>query len=377
MSLLVAWFATACVKPPMAVEVPVERDAPVAAAAPETVLFAALSAEDMGVRAIAAEALVRYPPANQAGGFGLATALDSSPDDRVQLAVIAALRGRLEEAAAREHLLAIARGDSGANLRVRGYAALALVGIDRIPVGGATPLEAEIAALGASTPAVGAALGLLAAAWGAGSPEAGVRLRAVMATATLPLELPFYAALRDRTLPWSAAMAVAEPDARGMLACGMLVAALPSGMPAGRSLASALLHSAQEEVRVDAAAVLRDCPAPAVVRILATSRRPEARLARVARGELPPESGALLLGTELWADAARALAARADEAAHAPLRTFAGEGSDLAREVVAVSLATTAVPGDLPLLLSLETDASLRTRVAAAAARLRLGAALR
>lgn len=377
MTLLVAWFATACVKPAAELEVPVERDAPVAAAPAEAVLFSALSAEDMGVRAIAAQALVRYPPANQGGGFGLATALDASPDDRVQLAVVAALRGRITEPEARDHLLAIARGDSGANLRVRGYAALALRGDGLGPEGEHATLNAELSALGASTPAVGAALGLLAAAAAFGSAEASARLQTVMATATLPLELPFFAALGDRTLPWAAAMARAEPEARLMLACGMLAADLPFGMPAGRATARAMLHSAQEDLRFDAAAILRDCPAPAAARLLASSTRPEARLARVARGELSPSVAASLLEGEFWSDAVRALAARDDESAHAPLRIFAGQRGDLEREVVAVGLATTALPGDMELLQSLETDASLRTRVAAAAARLRLAAATR
>ncbi|GDX78885.1 hypothetical protein LBMAG42_06960 [Deltaproteobacteria bacterium] len=375
MTLLVAWFATACVKPAAELEVPVERDDPVAAASPESVLFAALSAEDMGVRAIAAQALVRYPPASQAGGLGLATALDASPDDRVRLAVIAALRERLDEPEVQAHLVGVARGDTGANLRVRGYAALAVTG--HFLMGEQPALEAEIAGFGLTTPAVGEALGLLAASWDSGSAEAAVRLRVVMTTATLPLELPFFAALRDRHLPWSVALAHAEPEARGMVACGMLVASSPSGMPAGRVEAASLLHSFDADVRFDAAAILRDCPAPAAGRLLAGSGRPEARLARVARGELPPGVAAELLAGELWPDAVRALAARSDEAAHAPLRAFAAEHGDLEREVVAVGLATSAVSGDVALLQSLETDASLRTRVAAAAARLRLAAAPR
>ncbi len=359
-------LASACVKPAVEVEAPVERDAAVAPGSPETVLFAALSADDFGVRALAAEALLRHPPAAQSGGLGLASALDRSLDDRVRLAVIAALKSRRAEPEVGAHLWTIVRGDTDANLRVRGFAALALVGAD-------AGLDRELAALGATTPRVGAALGLLAAARAAGSPEASVALHALLSTAMLPLEPAFFVALNDSSLPWRAALAGAEPAARGPVACGMMV----SGAPGGAAVAASLLHAADEDVRFDMAAVLRDCPARQSAGLLRASSRPEARLARVARGELPPDVGAALLATELWPDAVRALAARPEETAHVPLRTFAAEQGDLQREVVAVALASTALPGDLSLLQSLETDASFRTRVAAAAARLRLAAAPR
>ncbi len=79
------------------------------------------------------------------------------------------------------------------------------------------------------------------------------------------------------------------------------------------------------------------------------------------------------LGTARWADAVHALAPRTDPAGHAPLAAFAAVAGEAERQTLAAALVRTALPADAPLLASLATDASLRTRVAAAAATHRLG----
>ncbi len=344
-----------------------ERDAPVTAQTPEVVLLAGLAASDGGVQALAVASLLRdpLPCGPEAGLCGLAPALAlmHRDDDRVRLAVIEGLRQYSGSSEAGEHLWALASGAVTADPRIRGFAAMTLA--ER-----PDPVARERVAKAASeAPASGAALGLLVAGTKAGAPAARTRLEAIFLLSTLPIEPDIFRAISDPELPWRAAYHRVEPLARPALLCGMLQNAVPGALTA----ATRLLHDRDEGLRDDTAWSLATCPVPAAGAALRRSSIPAARLARVARSELPPGAASPDLATDAWPDAVRALGARNDEDAHALLRDFLASRGDTEREETAVALAKHPLPGDRAALDSLATDASLRTRVAAAAGLRRLG----
>ena len=343
-----------------------ERDPSVRAGVPETVLLAGLAASDGGVQALAAESLLRYPLpcGSEPGMCGLAPALAlmHRDDDRVRLAVIAGLRSHPTTPEAGDHLWALASGAATVDARIRGFAAIALaVRPDEVSRGRVVQVASE-------APASGAALGLAVAGAMAGAPDARTKLEAIFRVSTLPIEPGIFGELRDPDLPWRAAYRRVEPLARPALLCGMLQNAVPGAL----ADATRLLHDADEGLRDDTAWSLATCPVPAAGTALRRSTMPAARLARVARSELPPAAAVADLGTDAWPDAVRALGRRDDDAAHAVLRDFLFSGGDTEREAAAVALARHPVIGDRPALESLATDASLRTRVAAAAGLRRL-----
>ncbi|MSQ02199.1 MAG: hypothetical protein EXR71_09955 [Myxococcales bacterium] len=338
-----------------------ERDPSVIVEAPEVVLLAGLAAPDGAVQALAVESLLRdpLPCGPEAGLCGLAPALAlmHRDDDRVRLAVVAGLRAHPGSAEAGEHLWALASGAVTADPRIRGFAAMALA--ERPD----SVTHDRVVRLAAEAPASGASLGLLAAGAMAGAPGAHAKLEAVFLLSTLPIEPGILRAIDDAALPWRAAFRRVEPVARPALLCAMLQNAVPGAL----STATRLLHDTDEGLRDDTASSLATCRVPAAGTALRRSSIPAARLARVARSELPPGAARADLDTDRWPDAVRALAGRSDPEAHAVLHEFVSTGGDTEREEAAVALSRNPLPTDLPTLESLATDASLRTRVAAAA----------
>lgn len=335
----------ACAKAPAVPDL-VERDAPVAPAPDVDVLLLGLASPDPDVRAIATGALVRRLPPE--GVSGLVVSGLASAHAGVRRAVVDALAHRGDEPWARGALEAITTSPAR-DLLTRSHAALAL-GHAGAPVLG---VALDLA------PRSGAALGLWVAGASAGVPGAREGLDQLLDGGTLPLEPALAWSLAE--VPGVLTLARvdrAEAPLQPHLHCALLLAGVPGALAHATRAARAMGDDA-----VDAWA---GCPAPGATRVLRALPGPLPRYARVARGDLPSRA-ALPVEGDGWPDRVRALARAPGDDAHRALAAFAAGADDAGREVVAVAMVGHARAADEPLRELLRADASLRTRVAAAA----------
>jgi hypothetical protein len=341
----VALFVVACAKTGMIPE-EVDRDPPVSAQDDRAVLYLAWADPDLSLRVLALESLLVAEPETSALGF--AVAASHSPEPVIQSAAIRALARRTPSLSVSAWLRSIAENETQSSA-VRGQAALAAQGA-----------EGQREWLSAAN--VGNSLYAQLARHRAG---AGViNWVETLATTTLPNDPELIRALSVVPgLDWAVLAERAEPEVKHDVWCAAAMA--------GDSVSAAVVDGRQrnDDGAADAAESWIDCPSSRALSVLRALPGATARLGLVSRGVGGVEPARAALDGEDWIDAVQALARRNDEASHAILHEWATRSDDVRREVAAVALVGRALPGDKALIESFRTDASLRTRAAAAAIR--------
>ena len=339
----------------------VDREPVVQAQPPRDVLVAAL-ADDVALRSFALGVLVRTEPLESALGFAVVGRL--SVEQPVQLAAIRGLGDRMPDVRV-ESLLRSIVVDSATRAVVRSYAALALVSV-------APESQRDwFAALPRPLATSGSGVGIPLAARRAGVHGADDELVALLQKGTLPAEPELVRWVGGVPgVPWDDVAARAEPEVRPHAWCAAAIAGF--GGATDRAVEDA--RPRDEDGIADAVDAWVICPSPVASTVLARLPGDVADLGQVARGRGSLGLARRMLDGAAWIDAVHALAARGEQG-HAALREWAARQDDVRREVVAVSLVGNALPGDAALVESFRTDASLRTRAAAATIVLGGGAA--
>lgn len=337
----------------------VDREPTVAVQSDRDVLVLGL-AGDVSLRALAIEALVASEPIESALGF--ATAGRFSGEQEVQIVAMTALGGRMPDPAAEAFLRSVILEETSAV--VRSYAALALV--SKVPE---TQRE-WFRTLPGPWATSGGGVGVFVAAHRAGMAGVSSLLITLLQSGTLPAEPALVRALGVVPgVDWADVAARAEPEVVHHAWCAAALASFSGATGEAIRDARARDPDGVDDV-VDAWA---DCPARSAVSVLRALPGEVAKLGVVGRRGAGVEAARRALEGEWWIDAIQALARRGEDG-HAILREWAVNQDDLRREVVAMALVETALVGDTALVESFRTDASLRTRAAAAAIRAGRGA---
>ncbi len=328
--------------------------------APTEVLAALAGDVDVGVRRRAVAALVRASTEPAGGEWGARARFD--PSEYVQRSMISALTTRLSEPET-VALLTEMTGAADVDPWTRGAAGMALVSVPG--------MRERLAMAAAAISDDGQAGGLLIAAARAGDEPSRQRLAPWVAGGNLPLERPLLAQMAGLDLPFTDGIARAEPEVRVVLAAALLVTDPHARAP----MLAALRDPAS---RLDAVEILESTPGRAAGALLARSRSPFARLARVARGDLSIAPALAMLGgrdSERARAAAAALAHRPEPAARAALRLHLRSEEDPLRESCAAALSVAPNALDCDALRPLLTDEDAYLRLAAAEATVQCDAA--